>query len=207
MNKFIRLLLSIFVSIILLSTSILADKIKIGTEGAYLDDSDGLAPVGVPGEICAAGDGLARGYLHNAELTQARFTPHPFENGKRIYHTGDLGRWRADGAIEYLGRIDDQVKIRGYRVEPREIETCLLRDPRVTETLVLARDFGDRVTMNEPFQNTSNKDYFVENIAHSSQASSGAQRHVTQWRLSEVPAATGIPVIIDVTGIGNYIGA
>ncbi len=128
-------------------TATYASDIPIGkpianTQVLILDDSDGLAPVGVPGEICAAGDGLARGYLHNAELTQARFTPHPFENGKRIYHTGDLGRWRADGAIEYLGRIDDQVKIRGYRVEPREIETCLLRDPRVTETLVLARDFG-----------------------------------------------------------------
>jgi hypothetical protein len=76
-----------------------------------------------------------------------------------------------------------------------------------TTAAILGRDFGDRVTINEPFQNTSDKEYFVESIAQSSQASAGVQRHVTQWRLSEVPAAAGIPVIIDVTGIGNYIGA
>ena len=76
-----------------------------------------------------------------------------------------------------------------------------------TTAAILGRDFGDRVTINEPFQNTSDKEYFVESIAQSSQASAGVQRHVTQWRLSEVPAAAGIPVIIDVTGIGTYIGA
>lgn len=91
--------------------------------------------------------------------------------------------------------------------DPKTPAAAIMFSAADTTAAMLARDFGDRVTMNEPFQNTSNKDYFVENIAHSSQASSGAQRHVTQWRLSEVPAATGIPVIIDVTGIGNYIGA
>ncbi len=98
--------------------------------------------VGVTGEICVAGDGLARGYLGDAALTAARFAPHPFGQGERVYHTGDLGRWRADGVVEYLGRVDDQVKIRGHRVEPREIEGRIGAHPGVTRVLVLGRNDG-----------------------------------------------------------------
>jgi hypothetical protein len=72
---------------------------------------------------------------------------------------------------------------------------------------MLARDLGDRITVTEPFQNTSSKQYFIESIAHSSAASRGVQRHITQWRLSETPATAGTPVVIDLTGINNYIGA
>jgi amino acid adenylation domain-containing protein len=100
-------------------------------------------PVGVPGEICVAGIQVGRGYLHRPELTAERFVPDPFDtSGQRLYRTGDLGRYRADGAIEFLGRIDHQVKIRGFRIEPGEIETQLLKHPRVEQALVVAREDG-----------------------------------------------------------------
>ncbi len=82
-----------------------------------LDTNDGLVPIGVAGEICTGGDGLARGYLNDPVLTADKFVPNPFKEGERLYRTGDSGRWLPDGTIEYLERNDDQVKIRGYRVE------------------------------------------------------------------------------------------
>jgi thioesterase domain-containing protein/acyl carrier protein len=107
-----------------------------------LDSNDEPAPIGVPGEICAGGDGLARGYLNDPELTRQKFIPHPSRGGERLYRTGDLGRWRPDGTVEFLDRIDDQVKIRGYRIEPREIEAHLRGLDGVRQAVVLARDLG-----------------------------------------------------------------
>ncbi|SFJ86785.1 non-ribosomal peptide synthetase, partial [Thermoflavimicrobium dichotomicum] len=98
-----------------------------------------LQPVGVPGELCIGGKGLARGYLHRPELTAERFVENPFIPGERMYKTGDLARWLPDGTIEYLGRIDNQVKIRGYRIELGEIEAKLLELPCVQEVVVLAQ--------------------------------------------------------------------
>jgi amino acid adenylation domain-containing protein len=112
------------------------------TEVLILDADNALVPIGVAGEICVSGDGLARGYLHDPELTERKFVPHPFAAGKRMYRTGDSGLWRADGVIEYLGRIDGQVKIRGYRVETLEIEHHLIKDRLVREAVVLAKDLG-----------------------------------------------------------------
>jgi microcystin synthetase protein McyB len=99
-------------------------------------------PVGVPGELFVGGDGLARGYRNNPALTAEKFVPHPFasEPGARLYKTGDLVRWSADGNLEFLGRRDHQVKIRGHRIEPGEIETMLNQHPSVRESLVIARD-------------------------------------------------------------------
>jgi len=98
-------------------------------------------PIGVAGEIYIGGVGVGRGYLNRPELTAERFIPDPIgaDLQARLYKTGDLGRWRADGAIEYLGRNDHQVKIRGFRIELGEIEAQLLRRPQVKEAVVIAR--------------------------------------------------------------------
>jgi aspartate racemase len=109
----------------------------------YVVDRYGdLVPVGVPGELCVGGAGLARGYLNQPVLTAQRFVPNPFisyAGGARLYRTGDLARYRPDGNIELLGRIDHQVKIRGFRIELGEIETLLRDHPGVREAVALAR--------------------------------------------------------------------
>ncbi|RBL90503.1 non-ribosomal peptide synthase/polyketide synthase [Chitinophaga flava] len=107
-----------------------------------LDERHQLCPVGVAGEICIAGAGVARGYLNRTELTAERFIHLPYEETSRVYRSGDLGRWLADGNIEYLGRLDDQVKIRGYRIEPGEIEHVLQDHEDVAATVVAAQADG-----------------------------------------------------------------
>ncbi|MDB5024425.1 MAG: Long-chain-fatty-acid--CoA ligase, partial [Mucilaginibacter sp.] len=109
------------------------------TQIYILDKFRKLLPVGAAGEICIGGVGLARGYLKRPELTAEKFIENPFIKGERIYRTGDLGRWRPDGNIEYLGRIDDQVKIRGFRIELDEISSVLEKHSKVKDAVVIAR--------------------------------------------------------------------
>jgi amino acid adenylation domain-containing protein len=105
-----------------------------------LDSNLRPVPLGVPGEVCLAGAGLARGYLNLPDLTAERFVPHP--EGARLYRTGDLARRLPDGRIDFLGRIDHQVKVRGFRIEPGEIEAALRRHPAVEEAVVVPRGDG-----------------------------------------------------------------
>ena len=104
-----------------------------------LDSQLQPVPIGVPGELHIAGVGVARGYLNRPELTQEKFISNPFGPSK-LYKTGDLARYLADGTIEYLGRIDNQVKIRGFRIELGEIEAVASQHPLVQESVVIARE-------------------------------------------------------------------
>jgi len=112
------------------------------TQIYLLDQREQPVPIGAAGELWIAGDGVVRGYYERPELTDERFRPDPFSkrSGARMYRTGDLARYRADGSLEFLGRVDFQVKLRGYRIELGEIEAALGQDDAVREAVVVARE-------------------------------------------------------------------
>ncbi len=118
------------------------------TQVYILDSHLQPVPVGVPGELYAGGDGLARGYLNRDDLTQQKFIPNPFVGAiresplreDRLYKTGDLVRYLPDGNIQFLGRIDNQVKIRGFRIELGEIEAAIAQHPKIKENVVILRE-------------------------------------------------------------------
>ncbi|MBS0366469.1 MAG: amino acid adenylation domain-containing protein [Proteobacteria bacterium] len=131
-------------------------------------DASQQIPAGVPGEMYVGGAGVARGYLKRPELTAQRFIPNPFVPGERLYRTGDLACYRADGELEYLGRIDSQVKIRGFRIETGEIEAQLRKHARVRDALVTVYQRGERRQL---------LGYVVANAEENAVADSGQTGH------------------------------
>ncbi|CAH1209053.1 Tyrocidine synthase 3 [Paenibacillus plantiphilus] len=99
-----------------------------------------MMPIGLAGELYISSPGIARGYRNREELSREKFVDDPYRSGSRMYGTGDMARWLADGNIEYLGRLDDQLKIRGYRIELGEIENRLSAYPHLTQGVVIARE-------------------------------------------------------------------
>ncbi|HEX6342483.1 amino acid adenylation domain-containing protein [Umezawaea sp.] len=117
------------------------------TTAYVVDRHDRPVPIGVAGEVLIGGDGVARGYWNRPELTAARFTADPFRPGGRVYRTGDVARWRPDGNLEFVGRADDQVKVRGFRVELGQVESVLVRHPRVAAAAAAVIRDGDHVRL------------------------------------------------------------
>ena len=126
-----------------------------------------LTPIGVPGELFIGGRGLAKGYLNQPTLTEARFISNPFINNPedRLYKTGDIVRFLEDGNLEFLGRNDDQVKVRGYRIELDEIMNTLKQHPGVAQAIVLAEDEDDtNPKVDEPRRNQGNDFQHLDEI-------------------------------------------
>jgi amino acid adenylation domain-containing protein len=126
-----------------------ADSVPIGhpihnTQFYVLDPKLQPRPIGLPGELYIGGDGIAKGYFRNPQLTADRFVRDSFSQNRdgRLYKTGDLVRYRTDGTLEFLGRLDNQVKIRGFRIELGEIESVLARNPAVRECVVASQEDG-----------------------------------------------------------------
>ena len=144
------------------------DNVKI----YILDSCLNPVPIGVSGELHIGGVSLARGYLNRPELTAEKFIPDPFNPGMRMYKSGDLARFLADGNIDFLGRIDHQVKIRGFRIELGEIETVLCQHSAVKEAIVIPQEYeaGDKrliayiVPRNEPPASKELKDFLKSRL-------------------------------------------
>ena len=151
-----------------------SQNISIGrplpNECVYILDALGQAvPTGVLGELHIGGAGLAVGYLHRLDLTQEKFIASPFDTKSKLYKTGDLARWLADGTIEFLGRVDYQVKVRGFRIECGEIENVLLTDTNVKNALVLAKTEQNNTQLRAYLVPEHNKDIDLQVLKHTLQ--------------------------------------
>lgn len=148
-----------------------------GTRAYVLDAHQQMVPIGVAGEIVIGGTGVARGYLNRPEETAAQFLADPFSSdpGARMYRTGDRGRWRSDGVLEFLGRVDDQVQLRGYRVEPGEVTAALENLPEVKQAYTCVQS------------DTAGEERLVAYVVPTPQAAAeGAQQleanHLASWQ-------------------------
>ncbi|MEN5057174.1 amino acid adenylation domain-containing protein [Sphingobacterium kitahiroshimense] len=128
-----------------------SEELSIGealiNERIYItsENNQQLMPIGTIGEICISGEGLARGYLNQPEISARKFIKNPFEPGEKLYKTGDLGKWLANGNIQFISRLDDQVKIRGFRVETGDIEhaICLIESVKSAVVTVSVNSYGE----------------------------------------------------------------
>lgn len=109
------------------------------TKVFILDQAGRILPEGVFGELCAAGDGLAGGYINDAELTRKKFIRHPLSKAGRLYRTGDIARWNLSGLLEFSGRVDGQIKVRGFRIELEEITLAILGFPGVVRAVTVPK--------------------------------------------------------------------
>ncbi len=165
------------------------------TQVYLLDERLELVPPGVVGELYLGGLGLARGYLQRPDLTAERFIPNPFvapdpgSQSARLYKTGDRARYRADGQLEFLGRLDQQVKIRGFRIEPGEIEARLRQHPAVREAVVLVREAtpGDRRLVAYLAVNDENVAQSDQGAADQPASSAALQRELRDLLSEQLP--------------------
>ena len=139
---------------------------------AYIVSNSGsLCPIGVPGELWVGGDGVAKGYLNNPELTKEKFINNPFGTGT-IYKTGDLVKWLPDGNIEFIGRIDNQIKLRGFRIELSEIDNNILTYPNVKQSISIIQNINNNKTIcsyivsDEPVDIINLKKYLSKTLAN-----------------------------------------
>lgn len=139
----------------------------LNTEVLVVDADLRVLPPGEFGELCIGGANLAEGYLGLPELTRTKFVPHPADPERRVYRTGDVGRWRPDGRLEIRGRLDDQVKVRGYRIELGGIAAVLRGTPGVGEAIVVKRDSDSLVAYVTPTSDdTSPTDSLPAELRH-----------------------------------------
>ncbi|NLU65637.1 amino acid adenylation domain-containing protein, partial [Rhodococcus sp. HNM0563] len=129
------------------STNVRGKSVPIGlpvpnVSVRLLDAALQMVPTGVAGELYLVGEQIARGYHQRGAMTSTRFVADPFGDGTRMYRTGDIARWSAEGTLEYVGRIDDQTKIRGFRVEPAEVEETLTTHPNIARAVVVPRNLS-----------------------------------------------------------------
>ncbi|MFJ6054744.1 amino acid adenylation domain-containing protein [Streptomyces sp. NPDC092307] len=141
-------------------------------------------PVGVTADLYVSGAGLARGYVGREALTAERFVANPYEQGERMYRTGDRAKWTADGRIVFLGRADDQVKIRGYRIEPGEVQGMIAAHPLVDQAAVVAREDtpGDTRLVAYAVLSTD-----LETDAHEDAFRAELSRTITQFAAQRLP--------------------
>ncbi len=136
-----------------------------------LNEENGLQPIGISGEICIGGAGLARGYMNLPQLTSEKFIDHPFKQGERLYKTGDIGKWLETGDVVFLGRKDEQLKVNGHRIELDEITYWLTENEAIKDAAVIGvktdndkNELAAYIVSDAPLKSASLRNYLLENL-------------------------------------------